>query len=303
MIPKRWKAASAALTAYGFAVLIAGCTSAPQLKGSIRDHLRKTEVIYVMPKDTIIVTDPALREAAHASKFVGLTFLTGGLFDVGALGVGVYFAGNKFPGGMEGRVEAARKVFADQHWEERMRAAAQAAGGASKLQGATWVTYDHTPGMVEMPKITHDGGIDDLVIIAPEIQMASEGDQMRILVDIEVLAIPPPQQVHACRECDYMHAEEPTRGPNYDSQRLLVSQDLVAVDGGKTWEEQKQAGHRLHDLTEGDYAMFWLQGDPPPLKTFMDFSFQSLQAQLTHYFGGQAQIPGPLPTLKMVVQP
>ena len=299
----KWKPASAALAVCLCVVTLAGCASAPQLKGSIRDHLGKTEVIYVTPKDEIVVTDPAMTEAAHAGKFVGLTFLTGGFFDVGAIGAAAYFAGNKFPGGMEGRIEAARKVFADQHWEERMRAAAQAAGDASKLQGTTWVAYDHYPGMVEMLKIAHDGGLDDLVIIAPQIQMASEGDQMRILVDTEVLALPPPQQVHLCRDCDYMHTDEQVIGPNHDSQRLVVSQAMVAVDGGKTWEEQKQSGHKLHDLTEGDYAMFWLEGDPPPLKPFMDTAFQSLQAQLTVYFGGQANIPARLPTLKMVVQP
>lgn len=293
-------------TAWGAGILmscIAGCASAPQLKGSIRDHLGKTEVLYITPKDTIIVTDPALREAAHAGKFVGLTVLTGGLFDVGALGVGVYFAGNKFPGGMEDRVKAARRVFADQHWEERMRAAAQAAADASQLQGATWVSDYHYPNMVEMLKIARDGGLDSLVVIAPQMQMTSEGDQMRMLVDTEVLAIPPAHQAKGCRECDYMHTDADVRGPNHDSQRLVVSQDLVAVDGGKTWEEQKQAGHKLHDLTEGDYAMFWLQGDPPPLKTFVDAGFQSLQAQLTVYFGGKASIPGPLPTAKMVVDP
>lgn len=154
-----------------------------------------------------------------------------------------------------------------------------------------------------MLKIAHDGGFENLVLIVPQIEMATEGDQMRIRVDMQTLAMPPPQQVHACRDCDYMHTEEPGRGVNRDSHRLVASQVMVAVDGGKTWEEQKLAGHRLHDLTEGDYAMFWMQGDPPPIKTFMDHGFQSLQAQLTVYFGGEAGIPPPLPTLKMVVEP
>ena len=62
----KWKPASAALAVCLCVVTLAGCASAPQLKGSIRDHLGKTEVIYVTPKDEIVVTDPAMTEAIHA---------------------------------------------------------------------------------------------------------------------------------------------------------------------------------------------------------------------------------------------
>ena len=283
----------------GLALLISGCASAPQLKGSTLDQLGKTEVVYVTPKDDIVVTDPAMTELAHAGKFVALTGLTGGYFGAADLGAAAYFAGNKFPGGMEGRIEAAHKVFVDQHWEERMRAAAQAGVDASRLQGATWITLDHQPSEDEIRKLTAEGGFHSLVSLAPEIQMATEGDHMRILLHVRAVT---PRTRLACRDCDNTHAGEEWNHVD-GSQALEASQYLVAVDGGKTWEEQKQAGHRLHDLTEGDYAMFWLLGDPPPLKTFMDAGFQSLQAQLSVYFGGQAKIPAPLPTLKLVVNP
>ncbi len=128
--------------------------------------------------------------------------------------------------------------------------------------------------------------------------MASEGDHLRMLVRVEVITV---RHAKACRDCGYVQTD--LASPIQGSEQLEVSQGMMAVDGGKTWEEQKEAGHKLHDLTDGDYAMFWLTGTPPPLKTFMDTGFQSLQAQLTLYFGGQATVPAPLPTLKMVVNP
>jgi len=77
----------------------------------------------------------------------------------------------------------------------------------------------------------------------------------------------------------------------------------VAVDGGKTWEEQKQAGHRLHNLTEADFAMFWFKGNPPPLQTFMDAAFPAMQQDLHIFFSGKGDAPKPRPTLKLVVEP
>ena len=262
----------------------------------------KTEVVYVTPKDDIIDTDPAATRLAHAGKFVTLTYLTGGLFGASSLGAAAYFAGNKFPGGMEARMEAKRQIWAAQDWEGRMRGAVQQAVSGSKLKGATWLELDHYPGMLEMPQLARDGGFDTLVVIAPQMQIASEGDHLRMLVDLEAMRFPRVAPPQACHDCDYLHSVDP-ESPDRDSKQLEVTQALVAVDGGKTWEEQKQAGHKLHDLTEGDYAVFWLQGDPPPLKTFMDTGYRSLQSQLTLYFGGHASVPPPLPTLKLVVNP
>lgn len=286
-----------ALCAGFFSCALAGC--ATHLSDSTLKDLGKTEVVYVTPKPEIVVTDPAMTEVAHAGKFVALTYLTGGLFDIGALGVGAYFAGNKFPGGMEERVAAARKVFLDQHWPERMYATAQAGVAASRLQGATWITFDHDPDVDEMQKLASAGGFHSVVSIRPELQMASEGDHMRI--QVRMLSITVRKQVE-CHYCDNSHAGE--QWGHIDARDSLESaQTLVAVDGGKTWEEQKQAGHKVHDLTEGDFAMFWMQGDPPPIKPFMDAAFQSLQAQITLYLGGQATVPPPQPTLKMVINP
>lgn len=286
----------------GIVMGLSGCASAPHLKNSILKKLGKTEVIYVIPKDEIVDTDPATTRVAHAAKFVTLTYLTGGLFGASSLGAATYFAGNKFPGNMEDRMEAQHKLWVDQHWEDRMRAAVQTAIDSSDLKGAAFVARYESPGMIELPQLAREGGFDTVVTVAPQMQIASEGDHLRMLVNIDVMSFPRVVPEKGCRECDYVHTVDPV-GPNHDSQQLEVTQALVAVDGGKTWEEQKEAGHKLHDLTEGDFAMFWLLGDPAPLKTFMDTGFQSLQSQLTLYFGGEAKVPSPLPTLKLVVNP
>lgn len=94
-IDVRWPALAVLLSC------VAGCASAPHLKGSILDHLGKTVVVYVVPKDDIVVTDPAATELAHAGKFLALTTVTGGYFGVADIGAAAYFAGNKFPGRME----------------------------------------------------------------------------------------------------------------------------------------------------------------------------------------------------------
>ncbi len=101
------KSAMAALSAC--ALSIAGCVSAPHLQHDSLDHLGKTEVVYVTPQDDMVITDPGVTRLEHAGKFVALDYLFGGI------GVVAYFAGNKSPGGMEGRIGDARTVFTDQH--------------------------------------------------------------------------------------------------------------------------------------------------------------------------------------------
>jgi hypothetical protein len=83
----------------------------------------------------------------------------------------------------------------------------------------------------------------------------------------------------------------------------VVEQEVVAVNGGETWEEQKQAGHQLHGLTEGDFAKFWFKGNPPALQTFLDAAFPAIQQDMHIFFAGKGDSPQPMPTLKLVVQP
>ncbi|HEX7964866.1 MAG TPA: hypothetical protein VF651_04025 [Gammaproteobacteria bacterium] len=271
---------------------LSGCSSQPHLGSVQQRHMGKPQIVYVRAQDVIEVTDPLGTHMAHVGKFVTLNFLFGGV------GAAAYFAGNQYSGGMDDDMERSAGLFSAQHWPDRVQAAMeQAVAGVSALSTASHRTLDRSPNLAEMQQLAARTDADSLVFLIPEMQMASEGDELRMTVRVVVVGN---SLHHACRDCGFAPAGDQAT-PIIADHELEVDQSLVAVPGGATWEEQKQSGHNLHGLTDADYARFWLKGDPKPLVSFLDAAFPDLQDTITIYLGGDAPAPRPLPTLKMVV--
>lgn len=270
------------LVVLGVALCLCSCASGPELT-SIQTRLigRSVAVYYVQPADDIVVHDVGLRKAVDVGEYVGVMYLFGGLVFTGLTAHKVATDSN-----LGENIDRHAAVFKSVHWQDRIRTAVFSAVQGSKLHLSGDIqVLDSDPGTLGESDDAKRTTADSLVFLMPQAHTESTGDVM--FVSIHVIVIP--------------------RGWTADSnliadETLEVSQDVVAVAVGKTWEEQKQLGHRLHALTDEQYLSYWFSGEPAPIAAFMDAAIPAAQKQLNDYFDGLGAAPVELPQQRLEIK-
>lgn len=242
---------------------------------------RDVAVYYVQPADDIAVHDVGLTKAVDVGEYVGVMYLFGGLVFTGLTAHKVAKDSN-----LGEDIDRHAAVFKSVHWQDRIQKAVFSAVQGSKLHLSGDIhVLDSDPGYLGESDYAKRTTADSLVFLIPQAYTESTGDIM--FVSIHIIIIP--------------------RGSTADSypiadETLDVSQDVAAVAVGKTWEEQKQLGHKVHAVTDEQYLGYWFSGEPAPIADFIDAAIPVAQKQLGDYLNGLGAAPVELPQRQLRIR-
>ena len=270
------------LMVLALALCLCSCASGPELT-SIQTRLigRNVAVYYVQPADDIAVHDVGLTKAVDVGEYVGVMYLFGGLVFTGFTAHTVAKDSN-----LGEDIDRHAAVFKSVHWQDRIRTAVFSAVQGSKLHISGGIhVLDSDPGYLGESDYAKRSTADSLVFLIPQAHTESTGDVM--FVSIRIIIIP-----HGWTEDSNLIADE----------ALEVSQDVAAVAVGKTWDEQKQLGHKVHAVTDEQYLGYWFSGEPAPIAGFMDAAIPAAQKQLNDYLDGLDAAPVELPQRRLEIK-
>ena len=262
----------------GLAACLGGCASAPHLSSTQRAHMGRTHVFFVVPVESIVV----VATKGDLFKAVGTTWL------FGPLGLATYVgvkAGDATALDTEAVVQ--QRLLHAQDWPVRIEAATRAALAQSpELASAQVTVVAGEPDDADIAQALHEPGIDSVLIIAPDLRIDTLADMLALTVRFRALRLRP----------------EVGQLTTIVDERLSVRQEMVSVDGGKTWAEKQESGHKRHAMQVLDYSRFWFKGDPAPIKDFFDASIPAVQQDMVVYFTGEGEPAGALPVLQWVIE-
>ena len=260
------------------AACLGGCASAPHLSATQRAHIGRTHVFFVTPVESIAV----VATKGDMFKAVGTTWL------FGPLGLATYVGVKESDAtSLDNEAVAQQQLLHAQDWPARIQAAVRAALAQSPdLASAQVTVVAGEPDDADIAKALHEPGIDSVLIIAPDLRIDTLGDMLALTVNFRALR-PRPEVGQLTTIVD---------------ERLSVRQEMVSVDGGKTWAEKQENGHKRHAMKVLDYSRFWFKGDPAPVKNFFDAAIPAVQQDMLVYFTDEGDPAGPLPVLQWVIE-
>ncbi len=262
----------------GLAACLGGCASAPHLSPTQRAHMGRTHVFFVTPADSIAV----VATKGDVFKAVGTTWL------FGPLGLATYVgvkAGDATS--LDNEAVAQQRLLHAQDWPARIEAATRAALAQSPdLASAQVTVVAGEPDDAMIAQALHEPGVDSVLIIAPDLRIDTLADMLALTVEFRALRLRP----------------EVGQLTTIVDERLSVRQEMVSVDGGKTWAEKQESGHKRHAMKVLDYSRFWFKGDPAPIKDFFDAAIPAAQQDMVVYFTDEGDPAGPLPVLQWVIE-
>ena len=268
----------AGVSVLGLAACLDGCASAPHLSTTQREHMGRTHVFFVTPVESIAV----VATKGDLFKAVGTTWL------FGPLGLATYVGVKEGDANtLDTEAVAQQQLLHAQDWPARIQAAVRAALAQSPdLASAPVTVVAGEPDDADIAKALHEPGIDSVFIIAPDLRIDTLADMLALTVNFRALRLRP----------------EVGQLTTIVDERLSVREEMVSVDGGKTWAQKQESGHKRHAMKVLDYSRFWFKGDPAPIKGFFDAAIPAAQQDMLVYFTDKGDPAGPLPVLQWVIE-
>lgn len=257
---------------------LGGCASAPHLSTTQLEHVGRTHIYFVKPAESIAV----VATKGDVFKAVGTTWL------FGPLGFATYVSVKEGDvTQLDTEAVAQQQLLHAQDWPTRIEAATRAAlAQSSDLASAQVTVVAGEPDDADVKKELQGPDEDSVLIISPELRIDTLADMLAMTVKFRALRMRP----------------ETGQLTTIADDRLIVQQDLVSVDGGKTWAEKEESGHKRHAMKVLDYSRYWFKGDPAPLQGFFDAAIPAMQQDMKVYLTDEGNPAGPLPVLRWVIQ-
>ena len=213
--------------------LASGCASTISSRGM--REIGSPEIIYLQPP-TNLVDDQSSGGAAYTALFL--------------LGGGVVLAGSVV-GTVQKNIGQSEVFAADENeikslgFDDRIHSMfVRAIDDASWLRDKAVQTQ---PGMYDMDSHTRNSNADSVIYMKPTFSITSFGHVFEVDVVVNIQKY--------VRNGPYSHLMTLYKR-DYDFKH-----DLVLKRPGMTWEEQKDAGHQLAQLSPEEASRLWLEND------------------------------------------